>query len=376
MDHLALEAPVHRPPMELSQHTRDQALGRYRAIHQGLKRKKTPSQQDQYFMHQVLDAVEHLFIAEIRERQSRVPGLKVSEFGHVAVWGGDLSPGCQHCVDHGFAPIRSASECNLTCSFCYYGDDRSTVRPLGQDQYEVEGRPVSTRELKLMLHRAVKGPAQIESIAWVFLEPFTAADKHPELIAFVKELGLYQHMYTNGTLCTEDNLRSLAEAGLDEIRFNLAATDCSKKVIRSMHTARGLFEWLCIESPMTPEYFARFVERRADILATGVSHIHCAEIHLNEANFKSYRREDLYQYSRGYISPMSSRRLTYDLMDLAVVEGWKDVVLHDCSNEVKFLRGVSGERFGLIGYEQELPGMPLWWFEQALTKYDLWGGQN
>ncbi len=358
-------------PKNLKEHTRAEALQKIGAIMSKLENKQAPSQEERYFIHQVLDAVEHIFIAEIRERQARLDALQTSDFGHVAVWGGKLTPGCQHCVDHGFAPIRSASNCNLNCSFCYYGEDQPHVTLLGDDQFEIENRPVTARELKVMLTKGVKGPGVLESVAWVFLEPFMALDKHPEMIAFVHELGLYQHMYTNGTLCTRQNMKLLADAGLDEMRFNLAATKCADNVIEAMGEARDLFPYLCVESPMYPEYFEHFMQKREAILATGVSHIHCAEMHLTPENFQKHRHEDIYQYSRGYISPMSSRRLTYDLMDVAAKEGWKDVAIHDCSNEVKFLRGVSVDKLGIICYEQELPGMPMWWFPKALQNYPL-----
>ena len=361
----------HQKPRELDQYTRTAALKKIDGILRKLKTEKKPTQEDHYFMHQILDGVEHLFIQEIRERQARVPGLRTEYLEHVAIWGGPLSPGCQHCVDHGFAPIRSASHCNLQCDFCYYGETRQAVRLLGKDQFEIDGRPISSRELRVMLMKAVKGSGDLQSVAWVFMEPFTDVGKHPDLIAYVHELGLYQHMYTNGTLCSDASLKLLADAGLEEIRFNLAATNCSDKVIEAMHRARPLFPYMCIESPMFPRYFAKFMAKRRQILATGVSHIHCAELHLNEDNFEQYKDEELYQYSRGYISPMSSRRLTYDLMDVAAAEGWEDVAIHDCSNEVKFLRGISSEQLGGLMYASELPGLPMGWFAHALKKYPL-----
>ncbi len=191
------------------------------------------------------------------------------------------------------------------------------------------------------------------------------------MIRFVHDLGIHQHMYTNGTLCTEQNLKELADAGLEEIRFNLAATHCATRVIEAMAMARDLFQYVCIESPMVPAYFDAFVRKREQILATGVDHIHCAELHLNKNNIGNYAREELYQYNDGYVSPMSSRRLTYDLLDLAVQEGWQDVVIHDCSNEIKFLRGVSDEALGSIQYESEIDGLPITWFRDALKKYDF-----
>jgi len=359
--------------VKLTEVDRPGAIRRLAAIQTRLQRNQKPTPEDTFFMNQILDAVERRFIAEIRERQAAVPELRRTEFDHLATWGGDLTPGCQRCVENGLIAIRSSSSCDLSCNFCYYGQDRGDVTLLAADQFEIDQRPVTARELKLILSKAMRGPSPLRSIAWVFLEPFAEFDKHPDMVSFVHDLGVYQHLYTNGTLCSPRKLDALASAGLEEIRFNLAATLCADTVLEAMRVARGHFQYLCIESPMTRGYHAAFVDKREAILGTGVDHIHCAELHLNVHNFRAYREEELYQYSRGYVSPMSSRRLTYDLIDLASDEGWTDVTIHDCSNEVKFLRGVSRDRFGLLTYQQELPGVPLRWFRSALERYDLTG---
>jgi len=49
---------------------------------------------------------------------------------------------------------------------------------------------------------------------------------------------IHQHMYTNGTLATEETLRALGEAGLKEIRFNLGASECSDRA-RFLSIARN-----------------------------------------------------------------------------------------------------------------------------------------
>ena len=57
-------------------------------------------------------------------------------------------------------------------------------------------------------------------------------------------------------------------------------------------------------------------------------------------------------------------------------EGWKNVVLHDCSNEVKFYRGVNacnkGEAFGTLHYagNMDLPES----FYRRCSKEMIWYG--
>lgn len=356
-------------PRELDTYSSREALDRLNDIGRTIKEGRKPTAEDRYFMAQITQGVERLFIQEIRRRQARIPGLDTGLFGHLGVWGGELSPGCRVCLNEQFVPIRSVSRCNLRCRFCYYAGDDDQDEPLPHDRFAIADRRVSARDLELMLHKVMAGPNPVQGIAWVWYEPFVAFEKHPELVRVIRDHGIHQHMYTNGTLCTRENLTELANAGLNEIRFNLAATNCADAVLDKMDIARQLFPYLCVESPMLPEYYAAFMGKRERILATGVDHLHCAELHLGPRNLPHYARQALYQYRDGYISPLFSRRLTYDLLDIAVREDWKDIVIHDCSNEVKFARGVSSDRMGMVDYDPEIKGLPIIWYRDALLQY-------
>ncbi len=80
-------------PKNLADYTRAEALAKIAEIQTNIENKKKPDNDASFFMHEILDEVERRFIAEIRERQNAVPGLKTDHFGHVATWGGDLTPG-------------------------------------------------------------------------------------------------------------------------------------------------------------------------------------------------------------------------------------------------------------------------------------------
>ena len=128
------------------------------------------------------------------------------------------------------------------------------------------------------------------------------------------EAGIYQHMYTNGTLATEENLRTLGEAGLDELRFNLGASGCADRVIEAMATAKKYIPRVGVETPMTPEFYAGFAAKKQAILDTGLDFINCAELHLNPNNLANYAGENLYFSRLGYLSPIWSRELTLRFM--------------------------------------------------------------
>ena len=86
------------------------------------------------------------------------------------------------------------------------------------------------------------------------------------MIRKFREAQIHQHLYTNGTLATEETLKALGEAGLNEIRFNLGASDCSDKVIENIGLAKKYIPGVGIETPMTPEFFGAFFEKKQAIL--------------------------------------------------------------------------------------------------------------
>lgn len=58
----------------------------------------------------------------------------------------------------------------------------------------------------------------------MYLEPFCEIEQYYPVIETFHRAGIHQHLYTNGTLATAENLAALGRAGLDELRFNLGAT--------------------------------------------------------------------------------------------------------------------------------------------------------
>ena len=118
--------------------------------------------------------------------------------------------------------------------------------------WEIGGTKFYEKDIDLLLsiHKKPTG------VAYVYLEPFMEIEKYYGVIKKFKDAGVYQHMYTNGILATEENLKALGESGLDEIRFNLGASNCSDKVIENMKIAKKYIKSVGIETPMTPEFLS------------------------------------------------------------------------------------------------------------------------
>jgi len=306
---------------------------------------------------QIEDAVE-----KRREKlKAEIPGLK-SLNGRTLYVGPEkkFPQGCLSCLQGtGLSAIRKTNKCNLQCKFCYNYGELDCIPPIGEGMWEIGGTRFYERDLPLLLSIQKKPTG----ISYVYLEPFMEIEKYYGVIGQFRRAGVHQHLYTNGTLATEENLRALGESGLDELRFNLGASGCADRVIENIAIAKRYIPQVGIETPMTPEFFHAFMKKKDAILSTGLDFINCAELHLNANNIGNYWGEPMYMARRGYVSPIWSRELTLQFMRAAAEEKW-GVVVHDCSNDTKFARDLNlkakeGSWFGDSGYGSEFEEIPF-----------------
>ncbi len=307
-----------------------------------------------------LSQIERAEEARIEALKSEIPGLK-SLNGRTLYVGDDarFPGGCRSCLlGTGLSAVRKTHRCNLNCPFCYDYGEMDLQPPIGEGYWEIGGARYREDDLDL-LFSVGKMPT---GVAYVYLEPFMEIEKYYGILRKFHDAGVYQHMYTNGTLATEENLRALGEAGLDELRFNLGATNGSDRVIEAIAVAKRHIPRVGIETPMTPEFFETFLKKQDAILSTGLDFINCAELHLNPNNLENYLGENLYMYRQGYLSPVSSHELTLKLMCRAAEQRWP-IAVHDCCNRTKLAREVNlraheGGWFGASGYGMEFPVLP------------------
>ncbi|MBB6696657.1 radical SAM protein [Clostridium algidicarnis] len=291
---------------------------------------------------------------------SQIKGLKNLENRTFFV-GNDnkFSKGCRSCLfGTGLGAIRKTNKCDAQCKFCYNYGELDNLPPIGEGMWEIGGTKFYEKDIDLLLSIQKKPTG----VAYVYLEPFMEIEKYYSVIKKFKAAGIYQHLYTNGISATEETLKALGEAGLDEIRFNLGAANCSDKVIENIKIAKKYIQNVGIETPMTPEFFEEFSKKKQVILDTKLDFINCAELHLNDNNIYNYSEENMYISRQGYISPIWSRELTLKFMKIADEENW-DLAVHDCSNHTKFARDLNlsskEERwFGASNYACEFSRIP------------------
>lgn len=304
---------------------------------------------------------------------SEIKGLKTLENRTFFVGDESKFPrGCRSCLlGTGLSAIRKTNKCNIECKFCYNYGELDDISPVGEGMWEIGGTKFYEKDIDLLLSIQQKPTG----ISYVYLEPFMEIEKYYTVIKKFHDAGIHQHLYTNGLLATEESLKALGEAGLNEIRFNLGAANCSDKVIKNVSIAKKYIENVGIETPMTPEFFEGFFKKKQMILETKLDFINCAELHLNANNIDNYYGENMYICRHGYVSPIWSRELTLKFMKIADEENW-DLVVHDCSNYTKFARGLnfsskSGMWFGASNYACEFSRIPYEIFLHILRDKDF-----
>ena len=309
-----------------------------------------------------------------QEMLQSIPGLKAIVPGHPEgiPWSPDLPActlfvgssaafpaGCRSCLlGTGLSAVRKTNRCNAACPFCYDYGQLDAIPPIGEGLWEIGGTRFREEDLPLLFSLQKKPTG----IAYVYLEPFVEIEKYYGVIRRFHEAGIHQHMYTNGIGATEEKLNALAEAGLDELRFNLGATGCADAVIDAMAAAKKVIPQVGIETPVTREFDHTFRTKLNRIFAAGIDFMNCAELHLNENNLSNYIGENMYFCRMGYLSPIVSRDLALGLLRSAAVESWP-ITVHDCSNHTKFARDLNlaakeGGWFGRSSYGCEFDRVP------------------
>jgi len=261
-------------------------------------------------------------LAEIEELQSRLSGLQYHR-PHQSVSTGPLVPGCDICVRHGYLSFQLGFACNARCAFCFLQTHTPSV-PDEDEQYH-------RRALLKRFHRQSE---HLEGVAITGGEPLLYL---PELEACTREMrearpDLYLWVYTNGILADEAHLRLLADLGIQEIRFNLAATDYGPAVLTHVALARALLEHVVVEVPCYPPQKEALLACLPELQRIGVDQLNLQELWLTPENVKHLSGEG---YQMGLLVGQKhflcgSRRMTYEVMAHCLATGYEFTV-NDCT---------------------------------------------
>lgn len=286
-----------------------------------------------------LDTFRQTWQEYITRARQQIPQIHIEADGEI-VYLGELSPGCQACKGGTWDCIFTTMRCNLDCEFCYSPhaipkDYAGSV--FGVTPEQITGNYARTR---------------ITGVSFSGGEPFVDAQKLFAWIAWFTSHypDKYYWVYTNGLLADEENLRRLGELGVDEVRFNMAATGYDHPtVMRNLAAAARFIPNVTVEIPAIPEQAPKLLACLADWCALGVRFLNLHELiyepGTNSASMPGARRAII--TADGHCTEINpeSRTLT-----LAVMKKVQDESLplsvNDCSMQSK-IRQLRGRRRSL-----------------------------
>jgi len=207
--------------------------------------------------------------------------------GRTKVVLGDPSPGCRRCMDGTWSCLFIHGHCNSDCFFCPSRQDGPDVPMTNGLEFPETG--AYAQYLRRM---------DICGVSFSGGEPLLVPDK---ILAFLRPLkktfgdSIFFWMYTNGRLVTPEILGRLRDAGLDEIRFNIASSDYA---LDKVALARGVIPHVTVEIPAVPEDYARLSAMLTELADTGVQYLNLHQLRLTPYNIRHLLQRD-YTYVHG-----------------------------------------------------------------------------
>jgi pyruvate formate-lyase activating enzyme-like uncharacterized protein len=286
-----------------------------------------------------LDALRPTWEAHVARARQQIPDIHVEGEGEVVYLGG-LSPGCRACKAGAWDCIFTTMRCNLDCAFCY--SPHAIARDYAGSVFGATPEQIAENHAR----------THITGVSFSGGEPFVDPPRLFDWVAWFTDRcpDRYYWVYTNGLLADEENLRRLGELGVDEVRFNLAATGYDHPVVvENLAAAAGFIPHVTVEIPAIPEHAPRLLSRLADWCALGVRFLNLHELMYepgtNSAAMPGARRAIVTADGhRSAINP-ESRALTLAVMKKVADESLP-LAVNDCSLQSK-IRQLRGRRQSL-----------------------------
>jgi uncharacterized protein len=224
-------------------------------------------------------------------------------------YAGQLSQGCQICGQGTWSCLFINGKCNCRCFFCPSLQDSTDVPTTNTlpfpnvvdyldyiERFQFRGVGISGGEPLLTLETTLR---YIREIRKKFSEQ------------------IYLWLYTNGTLLTEETLRQLKDAGLDEIRFDIVATHYD---LAKAKMAVGKISYVTVEIPAIPEDFELLKKKIIEMANTGIRFLNLHQLRLTPHNFENLITRD-YTFCHGEkVTVLESELTALKLLQFTIAE--------------------------------------------------------
>ncbi|PLX99966.1 MAG: radical SAM protein [Desulfuromonas sp.] len=186
----------------------------------------------------------------------------------------NLAPGCRSGISGGWSCLFISGRCNCNCFYCPTDQSDLGLPTTNTLTFRHPADYVSYLERFGFNGASISGG-----------EPLLTPKRSLGFLAAIKRRfgsNLHTWLYTNGTLMTRELAEQLRDVGLDEIRFDIGATDYNLKALR---LAAGVIPTLTVEIPAIPEEAETLKRLFNELLESGVNHLNLHQLRLTPYNY-------------------------------------------------------------------------------------------
>lgn len=287
------------------------------------------------------------------ERQESIKELEFHAAGH-CIHIGKISPGCRPCFTNegeGVNGVQIGNLCNCKCPMCYYDPNRQE-----HPQREINDW------LANWFFALQEGGNYTPGISYQSTgETMMYLDQLEKFAALINKteeyhgLTIYHHLYTNGILCTKENLKRLRDnLKIHEIRFHVTASlygknpqKTKKIVLDNMYEAAKMGFTISVEEPAYPKHKKELLNLLPILEDNNGKHLNLVEVQLTEFNFPNVNKINPNgKYFKDYFYHLYDEGLVYDIMEEVIAKNYHFSVL-DCNSGVERCRQ---GRFQPVGF--------------------------
>ena len=260
-----------------------------------------------------------------------------------------LSPGCTICGEGDWSCLFINGLCNARCFYC-------------PSEQRAKGVPV-TNTLSFDSpddYRDYVSAFRIRGVSFSGGEPLLTFDR---ILKFLKKLKKSENgirhiwMYTNGILATRDKLKALADAGIDEIRFDISAHHYHTDKVRM---AVGIIPTVTVEIPAIPEDLPPLKEVVKILCDSGVNFLN-----LHQLRCTPYNNANLMARPYTFLHGPGVTVLESELTALALMQYTLD---HNITLPVNYCSFVFKNQFQAAGVRRRSAEMMRTGYEDVTKK--------
>ncbi|MCU0645508.1 MAG: radical SAM protein [bacterium] len=288
-----------------------------------------------------IDELQSIWNDYLHLLKTQFPEISIDHDGDTVCLG-ELSPGCLLCKNGEWDCSFITPACNLNCEFCISPFVSHSHIPISAYGKTIEGMITNYKKI------GIKG------ISFSGGEPFLNFMEILTRLQTLKQAlpDTYYWLYTNGMLVTKAQIDILADSGIDEIRYNTAATGYNdKKILRIMEYSAQKIANVTVEIPLILRDKETLGSAIPDYSSAGVQYLNLHELmkedntpsqQLNNENFKKFIFED------GHATEISldSKFLINEIIS-KMTESKIEISLNFCST-INKLRQIRKRRANMI----------------------------